>query len=204
MRKGTPNQFIKELTEKIDELKEGVKSSSVIIDDGEDVIEADEDVEDFSAEDEETEELDEEEVEVEDESSDEEFKTITVESAPAEGSEESEAEEDTSSEYLTGLYRSVEKELNDLIQSVEWTTDEDNVYMDVNFADGHIFTFTIPKADLSYDIQTQDKDIEYICYAVRDSQEPSEVVEEESFEAVEDEPYNMEDYYSEEDRPAYL
>lgn len=185
MRRGTPDQFIKELTEKIHELKE-VESSSAIIDDGEDIIQADEYLDTEEKVD---------ETEITEESSDEEVKTITVDSAPVDQVEVSNVEED-SSEYLTGLYRSVEKELNDLIQSVAWSTDEDNIYMDVNFADGHIFTFTIPKADLSYDIQTQDKDIQYICVAVRDSQEPSEVVE--------DEAYNMEDYYSEEDRPAYL
>lgn len=77
--------------------------------------------------------------------------------------------EDDKADYLTGMYASVEKELRDLTESVAWDSDEDSIYLDVNFADGHVFTFTIPKADLAYDLEDPDKDIEYICNAVRDA-----------------------------------
>ncbi len=102
--------------------------------------------------------------------------------------------EDQNSEYLTGLYQSVEQELNDLAEGFSWNSDEDNIYLDVNFTDGHVFTFTIPKADLSYDIQNQGKDIEYICVAVRDTQPDAEL--EETF----NEDKSLEEY----DLPAYL
>lgn len=134
-----------------------------------------------------------EEVEVEDEH--------PSDDAPAKlivDAEETE-DEDDKAEYITGLYASVEKELNDLAESISWNSDEDNIYMDISFADGHVFTFTIPKADLAFDIENMGNDIEYICHAVHESQE-LEADYAEDYEA----PYNMEDYYAEEDRPAYL
>lgn len=141
MRKGTPEQLMDELNKKIDELKGSPNSSSrVIVDDEEDVIVAGEDIEDV------------EEV---------------VEDTPEEI--EVDVVEDDKADYLTGMYASVEKELRDLTESVAWDSDEDSIYLDVNFADGHVFTFTIPKADLAYDLEDPDKDIEYICNAVRDA-----------------------------------
>ena len=142
MRKGTPEQLMDELNKKIDELKGSPNSSSrVIVDDEEDVIVAGEDIEDVVDE--------------------------VVEDTPE--AIDVEVIEDDKADYLTGMYASVEKELRDLTESVAWDSDEDSIYLDVNFADGHVFTFTIPKADLAYDLEDPDKDIEYICNAVRDA-----------------------------------
>lgn len=155
MRKGTPNQLIAELTNKIEELKgEDINSSAIIVDTDEDVITADEQIDEFIPE--------------------EEFEDI----------EEPEVEE-TSVDYLDKLYEDVEKELEDEITGISWASDDENVYMDANFFNGHVLTFTIPKEDLEFNIDGIDKDVEYICVAVRDSQEPDE---EEFVEEFEDAP----------------
>lgn len=169
MRKGTPNQFIAELEDRIEKLKgEDVESSVEVIDDGEDVIQAECD-----------------------------SKSEVTSSIK----EESISEVD-SDDYLKGLYSEVEDELADLLEEVSWSSDDENIYMDVSFEDGHVFTFTIPKADLVYDIENQSTDVEYICRAVRDSEDATE----DSFDDVppEDANYDMSDYYSEEDKPVYL
>lgn len=100
--------------------------------------------------------------------------------------------EDDHAEYLTGMYASIENELKDLTESVAWDSDEDSIYLDVNFADGHVFSFTIPKADLSYDLQDPDKDIEYICKAVREAGGAEEYYEEKEYEDYSDEEYDNE------------
>lgn len=180
MRKGTPEQFIQELENKIDSLK-GVQSSAEVIDDGEEVIEAGllgdlvNKVTDAmnpgltnSAED----------VEVQETSE-------TVEDAPVEDHES----------YLQDLYTSVEDKLADLVTGVSWNGDEENIYMDVNFTDGHIFTFTIPREDLVYDLENMDTDVNYICTAVR-GMDDAEYEDEGNFPE--------EGYYDEENPPAYL
>lgn len=174
MRRGTPGQLIAELTDRIAQLKdEEINSSSVIIDD-EDVITADEDIDPI-------------EIEEIDEMDDVDFE---------------ESEETDASAYLDKLYENVETELEESITDVAWSSDESNIYMDANFVDGHILTFTIPKADLVFDLNGIDKDVEYICVAVRDSQGTKEELVEDIPE--EDENYNMEDYYNPEDVPPYL
>ena len=192
MRKGTPDQLIAELENRIAELK-GVDSSVQVIDDGEDVIEAGllgeklGQLDDFltpsipvSVQSETDVDLDE----------------------PVYDKDIVDFDENISDEYTTDLYDGVERELSDLVQSIAWTSDNNNIYMDVSFEDGHIFTFTIPKDDLMYDLESMDTDIEYICRAVRDSDD----VTEESFDDVspEDANYDMSDYYAEEDKPVYL
>lgn len=186
MRRGTPNQFIAELESKIADLKGGdIESSAQVIDDGEDVIQADDFIEDAV----------EEEIVEETPAEEEANEKLIVDPDP-------EADTEDHAEYLTGLYQDVENELADLAQSIAWSSDEDNVYMDISFADGHVFTFTIPKADLAYDIENKGTDIEYICQAVFDSAD----LPEESFDDVppEDANYDMSDYYAEEDKPVYL
>ena len=141
MRKGTPEQFIAELTNKISELKhDDIESARVIVEE-DDVITAEEDIVD------------------------------DVVDVPAE----------TDEDYLDGLYTNVETELNDMVQGVAWSSDEENIYMDVSFSDDHIITFTIPKEDLMFDLASMDKDVNYICTAVRESNpsEPEEEVVEE-------------------------
>ena len=113
-----------------------------------------------------------------------------------------EPEETDTSAYLDKLYENVETELEESITDVSWSSDESNIYMDANFVDGHILTFTIPKADLAFDLNGIDKDVEYICVAVRDSQETQEDIIEDIPE--EDENYNMEDYYDPDEVPPYL
>lgn len=141
MRKGTPEQFIAELTNKISELKhDDIESARVIVEE-DDVITAEEDIVD------------------------------DVVDVPAE----------TDEDYLDGLYTNVETELNDMVQGVAWSSDEENIYMDVSFSDDHIITFTIPKEDLMFDLASMDKDVNYICTAVRESN-PSEPAEEEVVE----------------------
>lgn len=81
---------------------------------------------------------------------------------------------DENDEYLEILYNNVETELDDLVQGVAWNHDSENIYMDVNFTDGHVITFTIPKEDLEYDLANPDMDVQYICTAVRDSQNVDE------------------------------
>jgi len=148
MRKGTPNQFIHELINKIDELKsEDVESSAVIVDE-DDVIEADEIIDEVSE------------------------------------------PETTDETYLEGLYSSVEDKLNDLVSGVSWSGDEENIYMDVNFLDGSIFTFTIPRNDLVFDMDNMNTDVNYICTAVRDLKDEDENSIDETFDDV--------------DSPAYL
>lgn len=138
MRKGTPEQFIAELTNKISELKhDDIESARVIVEE-DDVITAEEDIVD------------------------------DVVDVPAE----------TDEDYLDGLYTNVETELNDMVQGVAWSSDEENIYMDVSFSDDHVITFTIPKEDLMFDLASMDKDVNYICTAVRESN-PSESAEEE-------------------------
>lgn len=138
MRKGTPDQFIAELQNKINELKhEDIESARVIVEE-DDIITADEEIIDEVAED--------------FDSSDE--------------------------DYLDGLYNNVETELNDMVEGVAWSSDDENIYMDVSFSDDHIITFTIPKEDLLFDLASIDKDVNYICTAVRESN-PSEPAEEE-------------------------
>lgn len=144
MRKGTAKQLIEELTYKIEELKDANQANSSAV-----IVDDEEDV--IMAD---------EDIEVEE----------VKEEIPVDVVEAPEDE----SEYFTGLYVNIEKELKDLTDSVAWSTDEDNVYLDVNFEDGHVFTFTIPKADLTHDVQQLDKDIEYVCTAVRDSQPTAE------------------------------
>lgn len=117
---------------------------------------------------------------------DEEIETEEVEEIPVE------VVEDDHAEYLTGMYASIENELKDLTESVAWDSDEDSIYLDVNFADGHVFSFTIPKADLSYDLQDPDKDIEYICKAVREAGGAEEDYEEKEYEDYSDEEYDNE------------
>ena len=118
---------------------------------------------------------------------DEEIETEEVEETPVDV-----VNKDDKEEYLTGMYASIEKELKDLTESVAWSSDEDNIYLDVNFEDGHVFTFTIPKADLSYDIQNPDKDIEYVCNAVREAGGAEEDYEEKEYEDYSDEEYGNE------------
>lgn len=143
MRKGTPEQFIAELTNKISELKhDDIESARVIVEE-DDVITAEEDIVD------------------------------DVVDVP----EETEFE-DSDEDYLDGLYNNVETELNDMVQGVAWSSDEENIYMDVSFSDDHIITFTIPREDLMFDLASMDKDVNYICTAVRESN-PSEPAEEE-------------------------
>lgn len=138
MRKGTPDQFISELQNKINELKhEDIESARVIVEE-DDIITADEEIIDEVSED--------------FDSSDE--------------------------DYLDGLYNNVETELNDMVEGVAWSSDDENIYMDVSFSDDHIITFTIPKEDLLFDLASIDKDVNYICTAVRESN-PSEPAEEE-------------------------
>lgn len=195
MRRGTPNQFIAELESKIADLKGGdIESSAQVIDDGEDVIQADDFIEDVVEGPEDTEVV-EEEISEETPAEEEANEKLIVDPDP-------ESDTEGHAEYLTGLYRDVENELADLAQSIAWSSDEDNVYMDISFADGHVFTFTIPKADLAYDIENKGTDIEYICQAVFDSAD----LPEESFDDVtpEDANYDMSDYYAEEDKPVYL
>ena len=166
MRKGTPNQFLSELEDKIADLK-GIESATQIIDDGEVVIEADSDVVT------QPEELEETISEV----------------------QEVEAPKDDEDYYST-LYVSVEDELADTVDGVAWTSDDDNIYMDVNFTDGHVFTFTIPRSDLVLDADT---DVQYICKAVRGSQGE----ENDQFDDL-TEGLSSEDIYEEYDIPAYL
>lgn len=166
MRKGTPNQFLAELEDKIADLK-GIESAAQIIDDGEVVIEADSDVVT------QPEELEEHISEV----------------------QEVEAPKDDEDYYNT-LYVNVEDELADTVEGVAWTSDDDNIYMDVNFVDGHIFTFTIPRSDLVLDADT---DVQYICKAVRDSQGDMN----ERFDDLAEDS-SPEDIYEEYDIPAYL
>ena len=143
MRKGTPEQFIAELTNKISELKhDDIESARVIVEE-DDVITAEEDIVD------------------------------DVVDVPAE----------TDEDYLDGLYNNVETELNDMVQGVAWSSDEENIYMDVSFSDDHIITFTIPREDLMFDLASMDKDVNYICTAVRESN-PSEPAEEEVVEEL--------------------
>lgn len=174
MRKGTPEQLMDELNKKIDELKGSPNSSSrVIVDDEEDVIVAGEDIEDVVDE--------------------------VVEDTPE--AIDVEVVEDDKADYLTGMYASVEKELRDLTESVAWDSDEDSIYLDVNFADGHVFTFTIPKADLAYDLEDPDKDIEYICNAVRDAG-GAEALEDEYYDDYSDEEGISDNY--DDDEAVYL
>lgn len=74
-------------------------------------------------------------------------------------------------EYFDRIQGDVEQKIEDLVVSVAWNSDEENIYMDANFIDGHVITFTIPKEDLAYDLENSDMDVEYICQAVRDSAE---------------------------------
>ena len=69
------------------------------------------------------------------------------------------------------LINELTSKIEDLVVSVAWNSDEENIYMDANFIDGHVITFTIPKADLAYDLENTDMDVEYICQAVRDTAE---------------------------------
>ena len=73
--------------------------------------------------------------------------------------------------YFDQIQGDVEQKIEDLVVSVAWNSDEENIYMDANFIDGHVITFTIPKADLAYDLENTDMDVEYICQAVRDTAE---------------------------------
>ena len=84
--------------------------------------------------------------------------------------EDQEIAEIDTDDYLSQLYISVEDELNEMTQGVAWTSDDENVYMDVNFVDGSLITFTIPKEDLIYDGNNIRYDVEYICNAVKDTQ----------------------------------
>lgn len=171
MRKGTPNQFIHELINKIDELKsEEIESSAVIVDDKEDVIEADEIIDDVLEE--------------------------IPEDLDSEEPDRLIPDEDNS--YLDGLYSSVEDKLNDLVDGVSWSGDEDNIYMDVNFKDGNLFTFTIPRVDLIYDMDKMETDINYICTAVREVNDSDSLGDD-----VED-PIFDENYKEDVDTPAYL
>lgn len=184
MRKGTPAQFMHELKDKIDELK-GVESSAVIVNEDDEIIEADENIDEFKQ-------------------AEDDIETKVAEEA--EDTSEGSLSEDHE-EYLTGLYQNVEQELEDLAQGIAWSSDEDNIYMDVNFADGHVFTFTIPKADLAYDIDNMGNDIEYICVAVREADSPlTKAYDEAKAQEIpaEDPNYDMSDYYAPEDRPAYV
>lgn len=112
------------------------------------------------------------------------------------------------SEYLDHLYTRVEEELSDMITDVAWTGDEENIFMDVSFQDGHVFTFTIPRSDLVYDMENEDTDVEYICVAVRDSQDATDDIATEELKneifldngEVED----TSSLYEEYDIPAYL
>lgn len=165
MRKGTPNQFMKELEDKIANLK-GVESAAQIIDDGEVVIEADADISENPG--------------------------VSVEETP----EVLKETEDDHEAYYNELYTRVEEELQDAVEGVAWTSDSENVYMDVNFTDGHIFTFTIPRSDLVLDADT---DVQYICKAVRGSQGE----ENDQFDDL-TEGLSSEDIYEEYDIPAYL
>lgn len=140
MRKGSVNQFITELEDKILDLK--TVESSGVIDDGEDTI--------FAS------------------------PMTTIDSADDIELDDEVTEIDDNAEYLTDLYAGVEDSLNDLAEGCAWSSDDDNIYLDVNFINGHVFTFTIPKADLSYDIAQMDKDVEYVCVAVRDTQDSDE------------------------------
>lgn len=138
MRKGSPEQLIAELENKISELRgRGVNSSSVIIEE-EDTITAEEDI-----------------------------------INPLSESEESIEPEIDYDEYFDKLYDDVERKIEDLVQDVAWHSDDENLYMDANFLDGHVITFTIPKADLIYDLENNDMDVEYICQSVRDAQDES-------------------------------
>ena len=179
MRKGTPAQLIREIENKIEELKEEsvnsacdsskkskVEAEDVIVDEPEEVIEADESVEDFEPEEDETSVVETE-----------------GEYVKAEGSED---------DYLSSIYHGVEDEVKDLIKSIAWSGDDDNIYMDANFIDGRVISFTIPREDLTHDMNSKDRDIDYICVAVRGEDSGEETA------------YNMEDYYDEADRPAYL
>lgn len=117
----------------------------------------------------------------------------TIEASDEPGEEiEVDVVENDKAEYLTGMYASIENELKDLTESVAWDSDEDSIYLDVNFADGHVFSFTIPKADLSYDLQDPDKDIEYICKAVREAGGDEVDYEEGEYEDYSDEEYGNE------------
>lgn len=103
----------------------------------------------------------------------EEEDTITAEEdiiSPLSEPEESIETEIDYDEYFDKLYDDVERKIEDLVQDVAWHSDDENLYMDANFLDGHVVTFTIPKADLIYDLENNDMDVEYICQSVRDAQ----------------------------------
>ena len=183
MRKGTPAQLIKEIEDKIEELKEdsidsscntakksSVKAEKIIVDEPEEVIEADDNVEEFNPEDE------------EDSAVETEGEYVKAEDRDEEISED---------DYLASVYHGVEDQVKDLVRSVAWSGDDDNIYMDANFVDGRVISFTIPREDLTHDINSKDRDIDYICVAVRGEDSEDETS------------YNMEDYYDEADRPAY-
>lgn len=182
MVKGTPEQLMRALEKRITELGgdvnacESINSAREEIDDGEETILAEEEVEteDYALEDE------------------------TADFSESEDGVEEDVEEpeDDSSDdsYLDRLYSSVEDRLNETVNSLNWSSDSENIYLDVNFSDGHVFTFTIPREDLGFDESNIDADVNYICVAVQgDSEDTSEGVDT--------------DEYSEEDldnEPAYL
>ncbi len=109
------------------------------------------------------------------------------------------AEVDYHDDYLDELYTNVEDALAGMLEEVSWSSDDENIYMDVSFQDGHVFTFTIPREDLIYDMENMDTDVNYICDAVRneDSSEP----EEEAEDVDEAEWYDESDYYDEDGNP---
>lgn len=178
MRKGTPAQFLAELEDKIFDLK--TIDSSEIIDDGEEIIVADEEVE----------------TDVEEKVEDADNSTSVEEKVEEKIGESADEDNDYNEievpdDYFDNLYSSVEEKLNDLVDTVAWNGDDDNIYMDVSFIDGHIITFTIPREDLVYDADT---DVNYICTAVRGDDFDEEYAAEE----------NMDDLKEEYDIPAYL
>lgn len=214
MRKGKPSQFMSELEDKIKELK-GIDSSAEVVDDGTDYIEAgchDEEVEAGCHDeveagchgDDDHKKVSAQEVTCDEEVEEEEVnETLDTPDGDFEEEEYEEVEEDDHEDYLNDLYGRVEDELADLLQGVSWGSDEENIFMDVSFSDGHVITFTIPREDLVYDLENPDVDVKYICTAVRDSQDETEYYEDvyPEEEAAEE---SMEDLLDDYDIPAYL
>lgn len=164
MVKGTPEQLMRALEKRITELGgdvnacESIYSAREEIDDGEETILAEEEVE--------TEDYD-----LEDETADFSESEEDVEEDVEEGPEDDNSEDS----YLDHLYSSVEDRLNETVNSLNWSSDSENIYLDVNFSDGHVFTFTIPREDLGFDESNIDADVNYICVAVQgDSEDTAE------------------------------